>query len=99
MGNGESVQLQEHVCAGDSSFHSLYPHLFRPGHPYNVSIASVVLSHSASISWNFDFYRNHHDREIVELATLVTTLDSFSLSPNVTEKPVCSLHSSSFFFL
>ena len=82
---------------GSSSFASDFQHLYRMARSHNCFAASMACSFFAPISWNFNFSRNLNDKEAVELASLLSRLDDFSLYPVIKDKWVRALHSSNIF--
>ena len=90
VGNWESIPFWEDVWVGDSSFDVLVSNVYILVCPHNVGIVSMASSSSALTYWNFNFFRNHNEHEIVQLAHLLVLLDNIFFSSSVNDKRVCS---------
>ncbi|XP_028097917.1 uncharacterized protein LOC114297657 [Camellia sinensis] len=83
VGNGEKVKFWEDVWAGSSSLAEFYPLLYSVSQSHYVSVASVAGSLVALFSWNFNFCRNLHDREVPELVSLLSRLENVFFVSNI----------------
>ncbi|KAM7480816.1 hypothetical protein LguiB_005399 [Lonicera macranthoides] len=72
VGMGNSIRFWEDIWVGDSSLASLFPRLYSISRNINSSIASVIRWHHHDFySWDLEFRRNLHEREIGEFSELL----------------------------
>ena len=84
VGDGERIRFWEDLWWGDQPLRSQYPRLFRVVTNKNILISSILGS-THPFSWNFNFRRNLSDFEIEDLECLMQSLDSWRLSPSVSD--------------
>ena len=82
---GERIRFWEDCWWGDQPLGSQYLRQFRVVTDKNIPNISSILGSTHPFSWNFNFRRNLSDSEIEDLECLMQSLDSWRLSPSVSD--------------
>ena len=98
QGDRERICFWEDLWWGDQPLGFQYPRLFRVVIIKNILICSILGS-TRPFSWNFNFRRNLSDSEIEDLECLMQSLDSWRLSPSVSDARSWYLSSSGLFIV
>ena len=81
VGNGRRIRFWEDVWCDNMSLANRFERLYRVSLNKNCSIAQMLLPYVGSTlqGWDLHFYRNFHDRELDNYASLTALLDTVIL--------------------
>ena len=98
LGNGRRIKFWEDAWVERENFKDKYPNLFRLSILHNKPVSDFLdNSINHQMSWNLHLRRNVSEREIVELADLLSTLERVMECGVLEDKWVWELESSGLF--
>ena len=86
IGDGSKARFWEDWWCGEAPLCSSFPALYRVASSKGARVADLWVVSGSGGGWNFSFGRHFHDWELEEVQVFLGTVNSQSISPNLSDR-------------